>query len=136
MFTETAPPARPAPVFSRKQPFPAPLLARRALSGPGSEKATFHYEFSLEESGLLFEVGDSLGIFPANPPELVDEILSLIGFDGAEQVTGASGETSSLRSVLLRDRTITTPSRQFVQSVAERIANARFLLEYCEPSQR
>ncbi|HKP02586.1 MAG TPA: hypothetical protein VJU77_04405 [Chthoniobacterales bacterium] len=136
MFTETAPPARPVPVFSRKKPFPAPLQARRALSGPGSEKATFHYEFSLEDSGLVFEVGDSLGIFPANAPELVDEILSLIGFNGAEEVTGATGEASSLRAVLLRDRTITTPSRQFVQSVAERIPAARFLLEYCDPNQR
>src|ERR1043166_145409 len=136
MFTETAPPARPVPVFSRKKPFPAPLQARRALSGPGSEKATFHYEFSLEDSGLVFEVGDSLGVFPANAPELADEILSLIGFNGAEQVTGAAGEASSLHAVLLRDRTITTPSRQFVQSVAERIPAARFLLEYCDPNQR
>jgi sulfite reductase (NADPH) flavoprotein alpha-component len=136
MLTDTAPPARPTPVFSRKNPFPATLLTRRALSGPGSEKATFHYEFSLEESGLVFEVGDSLGIFPANPPELVGEILSLLGFDGDEQVTSASGESVALRTALLRDRTITTPSRQFVQSVAERVPGARFLLEYCDPQQR
>lgn len=136
MFTETAPPARLTPVFSRKNPFPAPLLTRRALSGPGSEKSTFHYEFSLEGSGLVFEVGDSLGVFPANSPELVDEILSLLGFDGDEPVPGASGESVALRTALLRDRTITTPSRQFVQSVAERVPPARFLLEYCDPQQR
>lgn len=136
MFTEAAPPARLAPVFSRKNPFPAPLLTRRALSGPGSEKATFHYEFSLEESGLIFEVGDSLGVFPANAPELAEEIVSLLGFTGDEQVAGASGESVSLRSALLCNRTITTPSRQFVQSVAERVPSARFLLEYCDPQQR
>ena len=73
MFTETAPPAPAATLFSRKNPFPSRLLVRRKLDGPGSEKETFHYEYSLEESGLVYEVGDSLGVFPANAPELVEE---------------------------------------------------------------
>jgi len=136
MITETAPPAPVATPFSRKNPFPAPLLARRRLDGPGSEKETFHYEFSLEQSGLIYEPGDSLGVFPTNPPELVHEIINLLGFTGDEEVAGTSGQTVSLRNALLRERTITTPSRQFVQLVAERIAAARFLLEYCDPNQR
>jgi sulfite reductase (NADPH) flavoprotein alpha-component len=37
---------------------------------------------------------------------------------------------------LLRERTITTPSRQFVQLVAERIPAAHFLLEYSDPNNR
>ncbi|HEY8835282.1 MAG TPA: hypothetical protein VIM09_06820 [Chthoniobacterales bacterium] len=136
MFTETAPPAPVATPFSRKNPFPAPLLTRRRLDGVGSEKETFHYEFSLEQSGLIYEPGDSLGVFPANARELVDEIINLLGFSGEEEVAGTSGESVSLRVALLRERTITTPSRQFVQLVAERIAAARFLLEYCDTSQR
>jgi sulfite reductase (NADPH) flavoprotein alpha-component len=136
MFTETAPPAPVVTPFSRKNPFPASLLTRRRLDGPGSEKETFHYEFSLQNSGLIYEPGDSLGVFPANPPELVDEIVNLLGFSGEEEVAGTSGESVSLRTALLRERTITTPSRQFVQLVAERIATARFLLEYCDTSQR
>jgi sulfite reductase (NADPH) flavoprotein alpha-component len=136
MFTETAPPAPAATPFSRKNPFPAPLLTRRRLDGPGSEKETFHYEFSLEQSGLVFEPGDSLGVFPENPPELVDEIVSLLGFTGEEEVAGLTRQSISSGAALLRERTITTPSRQFVQLVAERIAAARFLLEYCDPGQR
>jgi sulfite reductase (NADPH) flavoprotein alpha-component len=136
MFTETAPPAPVAAPFSRKNPFPAPLLVRRRLDSAGSEKETFHYEFSLRQSGLLYEPGDSLGVFPANAPELVDEILNLLGFSGEEEVAGTSGERISVRAALLRERTITTPSRQFVQLVAERITAARFLLEYCDPNQR
>lgn len=136
MLTETAPPAPSVTPYSRKNPFPSPLLARRKLDGPGSEKETFHYEFSLEQSGLVFEVGDSLGLFPANAPELVEEILTLLGFTGEELVIGASGESIPARAALLRERTITTPSRQFVQMVAERIPAARFLLEYCDLNQR
>jgi sulfite reductase (NADPH) flavoprotein alpha-component len=136
MFAENAPPASPATLFSRKNPFPSRLLTRRKLDGPGSEKETFHYEYSLEGSGLAFEVGDSLGLFPANASELVEEILTLLGFTGEELVTGASGESIPVRTALLRERTITTPSRQFVQMVAERIPTARFLLEYCDLNQR
>jgi sulfite reductase (NADPH) flavoprotein alpha-component len=136
MLTETAPPAVVSTPFSRKNPFPSPLLTRRRLDGPGSEKETYHYEFSLEDSGLVFEPGDSLGVFPTNPPDLVDELIDLLGFSGGEEVNGLTGETIPLRTALFRERTITTPSRQFVQLVAERIPTARFLLEFCEPTQR
>lgn len=136
MLTETAPPAPSATLYSRKNPFPAPLLRRARLDSAGSEKETFHYEFSLSQSGLIFEPGDSLGVFPTNAPALVDEIIGLLAFTGDEEVTGAAGVSISLRDALLRERTITTPSRQFVQLVAERIPAAHFLLEYCDPNQR
>ena len=136
MLTETAPPASVAPSFSRKNPFPSPLLRRLRLDGAGSEKETFHYEFSLKDSGLIFEPGDSLGVFPQNASALVDEIVNLLGFTGDEEVTGASGESIPLREALQRERTITTPSRQFVQLVAERIPSAHFLLGYCDPNNR
>jgi sulfite reductase (NADPH) flavoprotein alpha-component len=136
MLTETAPPTPVATPFSRKNPFPAPLLRRVRLDGPGSEKETFHYEFSLQQSGLIFEPGDSLGVFPQNAIELVDEIISLLGFTGDEEVSGMTGESVALRDALQRERTITTPSRQFVQLVAERIPAAHFLLEYCDPNNR
>ncbi|HEX4640401.1 MAG TPA: hypothetical protein VH252_03390 [Chthoniobacterales bacterium] len=136
MLTETAPSAPVAPAHSRKNPFPAPLLKRQKLDSIGSEKETFHYEFSLQRSGLVFEPGDSLGVFPENAAELVEEISNLLGFAGEEAVTGASGESIPLREALQRERTITTPSRQFVQLVAERIPSAHFLLEYCDPNNR
>src|ERR1700748_3092328 len=127
MVIETAPPTPVVTAFSRKNPFPAPLLKRQRLDGAGSEKQTFHYEVSLQESGLIFEPGDSLAVFPQNAAELVDEIIGLLGFAGEEEVTGVSGESIPLRHALQRDRTITTPSRQFVQLVAERIPAAHFL---------
>src|SRR5688572_33138129 len=124
MFTETAPPAASATLYSRKNPFPSRLLTRRKLDGPGSEKETFHYEYSLEGSGLTFEVGDSLGVFPAHAPELAEEILPLLGFTGDELVTGNSGESTPVRTALLRERTLTTPSRLFVQMGREPTAAA------------
>jgi sulfite reductase (NADPH) flavoprotein alpha-component len=68
--------------YSRKNPFAARLLVNRRLTREGSEKDTRHYEVCLKGSGLTYEVGDALGIMPANSPELVEEILQALGFDG------------------------------------------------------
>lgn len=61
--------------YSRTNPFPAEVLENINLNGRGSNKETRHIELSLEGSGLTYEPGDSLGIFPENNPELVDEII-------------------------------------------------------------
>ena len=75
-------------VFSRKNPFPAPLRVNRKLTGEGSNKDTRHFEFDLDGSGLVYECGDSIGIFPKNDPELVEEILHALDATGEEPVAG------------------------------------------------
>lgn len=92
-------PATPAEVpagHSRSNPFPARLLTNRKLNGPGSDKDTRHFEISLEGSSLTYEVGDALGVQPMNCPELVDEILGLLG-----------STDEALRESLIKDREIT-----------------------------
>ena len=48
------------------------MLENINLNGRGSNKETRHLELSLEGSGLTYEPGDSLGIYPENDPELVE----------------------------------------------------------------
>ena len=107
-------------VYSRKNPFPARHVVNRRLSGPESEKETRHHEISLEGSGLVYEVGDSLGVFASNDPTLVDEIIKTIGATGDEQVTGADGQPKSFRQALTTDYIITTPSKEFIKALVER----------------
>lgn len=61
--------------YDRKNPYPARVKSLRNLNGPGSSKTTTHVELELGESGLTYEVGDSLGVYPTNCPELVDQIM-------------------------------------------------------------
>lgn len=123
-------------VYSRKNPFPAPLLINRPLTGEGSEKDTRHYEISLEGSGLAYEVGDSLGVFPSNDPALVDEILSVLELSGEEPVNNPAGETVSLRRALLHDFIITEPSKQLLQAISERDSSAEFLATFLDPAAK
>lgn len=123
-----------ATLYSRKNPFPASLTVNRPLTLAGSEKETRHFEISLSDSGLAYEVGDSLGVFPKNDPKLVDAILEAQGFSGTEPVANPSGGTVGLRDALLRDFIITSPSKQLLQAVAEKDASAEFLKDLLDPN--
>jgi len=67
------------PGYSRENPVAAAFISRHRLNKPGSEKVTNHVVIDLSEGGLDYEVGDSLGVFAANDPILVDKIIDSIG---------------------------------------------------------
>ncbi|MEI6714905.1 MAG: sulfite reductase subunit alpha [Verrucomicrobiota bacterium] len=114
----------PASLYSRKNPFPASHSVNRRLSGAGSEKETRHHEISLAGSGLVYETGDSLGVFASNDPALVDEILKAIGATGAELIAGNDGAQKSLRDALIKDFIVTTPSKEFLAALVAKAGDA------------
>lgn len=89
------------PSYSKNNPFPATLLANRVLNGEGSSKETRHVEVALTGSDLSYEVGDALGIVPANCPRLVDQVIRAMGESGGEPVVGRGGDPVPLREALL-----------------------------------
>lgn len=119
--------------YSRKNPFPATLTTNRLLTLEGSEKDTRHLELSLAGSGLHYEVGDSLGVFPSNDPELVEEILQVLGFSGEEIVPTPDGENAPIRHALLKSYILTEPSKQLLQACAEKDSGAEFLRDMLDP---
>ncbi|MFC5468980.1 assimilatory sulfite reductase (NADPH) flavoprotein subunit [Cohnella suwonensis] len=75
-----AAPGAAATDYSRSNPFSAAVLENLNLNGRGSDRETRHLELSLEGSGLRYEAGDSLGVYPANHPRLVDEVIEAFGW--------------------------------------------------------
>jgi len=110
--------------YSRTNPFPARLIDNRKLNGDGSAKDTRHIAISLESSGLTYEVGDALGVFPMNCPALVADILAALGCDGEEAVKAPDGSEISLRHALLRHYQVTQPGTSLLEAVAERASSA------------
>lgn len=106
--------------YTRKNPFPAPLTVHKRLCSPESVKDTRHFELSLSGSGIEYTVGDSLGVFPENDPDLVEEVLHAAGFDGEEAVPDGAGGETSLRRALTVQHAITGTSRKFIKELAER----------------
>jgi sulfite reductase (NADPH) flavoprotein alpha-component len=108
----------PAAGSTRKNPFSAPLLCSRVLNASGSAKEVRHVEFSLEGSGLVYEAGDALGVFPQNSPELVAELLTTLGCDGEEAVPVPNGRTTSLRHALTAHYDLGKPSPELISRFA------------------
>ena len=106
--------------YSKLKPFPARLLANRLLNGEGSGKEVRHYEISLAGSGLAYEVGDALGVYPVNCGKLVSEILAALGCDGEEAVKIPGGTELPLRLALAQQFDITRPSPELLKAVAAR----------------
>jgi sulfite reductase (NADPH) flavoprotein alpha-component len=124
------------PTYSRANPFPAKLLVNRRLSGPGSEKDTRHIELSLAGSGLSYEVGESIAVYPTNCPELVEEMIATLGASGEESVPNNKGGTTTFREALLRDYSITQPTPKILRAIAERASAAPLLNELLAPDRK
>lgn len=78
--------------YSKKNPFMATVLEKVKITGRDSDKEVYHLELSLEDSGLTYQPGDSVGIFAVNPESLVEQILQNTGFDPEYVVTLENGE--------------------------------------------
>jgi sulfite reductase (NADPH) flavoprotein alpha-component len=113
-------PADPNALYSRKNPFPAKLTKKRHLTAEGSAKDTRHFEIDLAGSGIAYEVGDSLGVFPTNNPVLVEEILGVLGFSGEELVPDPNGNTVPIREALTKNYVITEKDKKLLAAIAEK----------------
>jgi sulfite reductase (NADPH) flavoprotein alpha-component len=100
--------------WSKKNPFPAKLVGNVALNTHGAARDTRHFEFDLTGSGLNYEVGDVLGVYPKNNATLVDEIITSLGFDPRESVNVPDKGDRSLRDALIEDYDITTLSAKLI----------------------
>ncbi len=118
--------------FSRSNPFQAEILENLNLNGRGSDRETRHIEISLEGSNLQYEPGDSLGVYPENHPQLVDDLIAAMGWNADEVVViNKQGEARALRDALLRHYEITVLTKPLIEQVVKMSGNEglRTLLE-------
>lgn len=110
--------------YSRTNPFKAEVLENLNLNGRGSNKETRHLELSLEGSGLTFEPGDSLGVYPENDPALVDLLLEEMKWNPKEIVTvNKQGDSRPLREALITRFEITVLTKSLLEQAAKLSAN-------------
>lgn len=124
------------PLYSRKNPFPSTLRTNRKLTAQDSAKDTRHYEVSIAGSGIMYEAGDSLGVFPQNDPLLVEEILKRLDFCGEELVPDPSGVIRPIKKTLLQHYAITEPSKQLLAAIAEKEIAAAHLKDLSAPESK
>lgn len=105
--------------YNRKNPFPAKLTVNRILTALDSSKETRHYEISIAGSDLSYEAGDALCVIPTNCPDLVAEILKVLGCSGQEEEP-VNGKLTPFSEALRTQFEIKLPSKELLEEIANR----------------
>ncbi len=116
-----------APItFTKDNPLPAKLLVNRVLNKDGSSKDVRHLVFDIAGSGLTYTVGDSLGVYPTNRPQLVEEIIELLGATGNEPVQPPRFTAPlSLREALSTKLSLADPTKKLLETLATKATDPR-----------
>ena len=118
---------------TKANPYQSKLLVNRLLN-QGSDKETRHFELSLQQSGLSYEPGDSLGVIPQNNPQVVDDLLAATGLSGEEQIQ-VGEENLTLRDALINRLACTVLSKIQIKKFNE-IAKESKLEDLLQPANR
>jgi sulfite reductase (NADPH) flavoprotein alpha-component len=111
------------PVYNRTQPLRTRLLFNHRLSGESSAKETRHFGFDLKGSGLTYEAGDALGVWPINCAQLVAEILGALDLSPDLVVAVKDAGEMTLTKALKHHFEICRISSDFIRFVHERCAS-------------
>ena len=99
--------------YTKQNPYSAELSVSQKITGRDSIKDVRHIEIDLGESGLTYQAGDALGVWFNNDEQLVDEIISLLGFSANDKIDFGH-ESFSIREALISKLEITQTSVNFI----------------------
>ena len=115
----------PFSAYTKDNPLPAKLLENRVLNKDGSSKDTRHLVVDIAGSGLTYTAGDSLGVYASNRPQLVEEIIGLLGATGNEPVLPQRLTAAiSLREALSNKLSLAGPTRKILETLAAKATDA------------
>jgi sulfite reductase (NADPH) flavoprotein alpha-component len=106
--------------YSKLQPFTATVLANQKITGKGSTKNIHHLEISIEGSNIVYEPGDSLGVWVKNNRMLVNELLELLEIEFNQKVNFAENQ-QLVGQTLLENLEITVLNKPLINQVIELI---------------
>lgn len=108
--------------FNRTNPFYAEVLEKVRITTEQSEKEIYHVEISLEDSDIEYQAGDSIGVLPNNPVDLVDLIINHFAED-PERIVRVGGKDVSLFRALQHKLEITVLNREVLEKYNEIVKN-------------
>ncbi len=127
---------RPAqPGYSRHQPLRARVRVNRLLSHEGSSKETRQIAFDLAGTGMEYEAGDALGVWPVNCPGLVEDLLSVLKWRGDQIVTVKDAGDMPVIEALTKHYEIARITPDFLQFIAGR-TGSDFLVGLSKPDRK
>ncbi len=122
------------PVFDRNHPLEAPVLEKIQLHGRGAEKETWHFEISLEGSGLRYAPGDALGVYAQNSNALVESVLNAAQLNGDAQLEW-EGQSLPFAQILETALELSVLNRSVLQQYQELSGNTELFNLLQNPEQ-
>lgn len=112
--------------YSKAHPFLASIKERYSLCQSGSKKNTQHIVLDLKGSGINYDIGDSIAIFPHNDIETVSKTLQGMHATGSETILDRHGEKEwNLRDFLTTQANITEVNRKLFSEICYRQTNLK-----------
>ena len=108
--------------FSKANPYASRLIINKKLSREGSSKEVRQFGFGLGDSGIHYEAGDALGVWPKNCPEYVYELEQLLNLNADAPLVVDTHE-KYLHAALIENFEICKPSNEALQLIAEKSKN-------------
>jgi NADPH-dependent sulfite reductase flavoprotein alpha-component len=113
---------------TRARPLLARLAGNRLLSGPGSDKEVREITIDTTGSSLAYQVGDALGVWPVNCPDLVDEWIELMDAEPDDEVEIDGIGLVPLRNALRDHLEVARVTPGLVRFLAERTGDRELQL--------
>jgi sulfite reductase (NADPH) flavoprotein alpha-component len=113
----------PGAVPTKARPAASRLVSNLRLNRQGAAKDTRYFSLNTSDSGLEYDAGDALGVWPSNCPELVDELLTLSGLSADAPVNVAGAGDMRLADALGKHYEIARPGADALAFIAARSSN-------------
>ncbi|HEX7764746.1 MAG TPA: molybdopterin dinucleotide binding domain-containing protein, partial [Cellvibrio sp.] len=105
--------------YTKANPYAARLVVNKRLNAEGSGKDVRQFGFDLGDSGITYEAGDALGVWPKNCPEYVFELEQALNLNAAAPVVVDTHE-KPLHQALIENYEICRPSLEALNFIAQR----------------
>ncbi|MES2893978.1 MAG: flavodoxin domain-containing protein [Bacteroidota bacterium] len=118
---ETAAAPASVPVVAKKagkQKYTGKVLSSINLNDRGSNKETWHIEIAAE--GVEYQCGDSIGIVPSNPAEVVDAIIAVSGAN-PDKLVQFKNESVTIYDLLKNKVNVIHLTERLVKQYAEAV---------------
>ncbi|KAJ8523199.1 hypothetical protein ONZ45_g300 [Pleurotus djamor] len=87
-------------IHDAKNPYPAAISVARELFQNTADRNCVHIELNIEGSGISYQHGDHVGVWPSNPDVEVDRLLCALGlYDKKDNVIGIESLDPALAKV-------------------------------------